>query len=181
MVVDEVELGSACDPLKLTLWLPRTGVDGAALAETLWEQGNGVEAADADSIVMTMSILDEHEFCLETAEMLAVLVETLRGEPRTPAPAAHWQVVPEVVVTPREAFFASRRRIALRDAVGEVSASSSAPTRPACPSSHPAERVTAEIVEAIVDAGRVGRVAYSSGPTLESPSRSSPDAEPGLR
>jgi lysine decarboxylase len=166
VVVDDVELGSPCDPLKLTLWLPRTGVDGAELAELLWAQGNGVEAADADSVVMTLSILDEHEFCLEVAEMLATLVERLRGEPRPPAPAAHWQVVPEVVVSPRAAFFASRRRIPLREAVGEVSAEQFCPYPPGVPLLAPGERVTAQIVEDIEQAGRVGRVAYSSDPTL---------------
>ena len=166
VVVDDVELGSPCDPLKLTLWLPRTGVDGADLAQRLWEQGNGVEAADADSLVMTMSILDDHDFCLEVAEMLAALVERLRGEPRPAAPAAHWQVVPEVVVSPREAFFASRRRTSLREAVGEVSAEQFCPYPPGVPLLAPGERVTAQIVEDIEQAGRVGRVAYSSDPTL---------------
>jgi lysine decarboxylase len=166
VVIDDAELGSPCDPLKLTLWLPRTGVDGVELAELLWEQGNGVEAADTDSIVMTMSIVDEHEFCLETAEMLVVLIERLRGEPRQPAPAAHWQVVPEVVASPREAFFASRRRTSLRAAVGEVSAEQFCPYPPGVPLLAPGERVTAQIVEDIEQAGRVGRVAYCSDPTL---------------
>ncbi len=167
VVVDDQELGTPTDPLKLTLWLPRTGVDGVTLADLLWEQGNGVEAADADSMVMTMSILDEHEFCLEVAEMLAALVERLRGDPRSPVPAAHWQVVPEVVVSPRDAFFASRRRIALREAVGEVSAEQFCPYPPGVPLLAPGERVTAQIVEDIEQAGRVGRVAYCSDPTLE--------------
>ena len=168
VVVDEAEIGVACDPLKLTLWLPRTGVDGVGLADLLWQQGNGVEAADADSVVMTMSILDEHEFCLQTADMLVSLLERLRGEPREPAPSAHWQVVPEVVVSPREAFFAPRRRIPLREAVGEISAEQFSPYPPGVPLLAPGERVTAQIVEDIEQAGRVGRVAYSSDPTLSS-------------
>jgi len=166
VVVDEAEIGSPTDPLKLTLWLPHTGVDGVELAELLWKQGNGVEAADADSVVMTMSILDEHEFCLQTADMLVALVERMRGERRAPAPSAHWQVVPEVVVSPREAFFARRRRIPLREAVGEISAEQFCPYPPGVPLLAPGERVTAQIVEDIGQAGRVGRVAYSSDPTL---------------
>jgi len=166
VVVDEAEIGSVCDPLKLTLWLPRTGVDGVALADLLWQQGNGVEAADADSVVMTLSILDEHEFCLQTADMLVTLIERLRGEPRPPAPSAHWQVVPEVVVSPRDAYFAERRRVPLRDAVGEISAEQFCPYPPGVPLLAPGERVTAQIVEDIEQAGRVGRVAYCSDPTL---------------
>lgn len=168
VVVDEGELGQACDPLKLTLWLPRTGVNGVALADVLWEQGNGVEVADVDSIVMTISLLDEPEFCEETSAMLVALLERLRGEPRPPAPAALWQVVPEVVMTPRAAYFAPRRRIPLADAVGEVSAEQFCPYPPGVPLLAPGERITEEVVRDIAEAGRIGRVAYCSDPTLES-------------
>lgn len=166
VVVDELELGRPCDPLKLTLWLPRTGVDGSDLAEALWALGNGVETADTDSIVVTMSILDEPEFCAEVADLLAALIEARRGPARPPAPAALWQVVPEVVVSPREAYFAARRRVPLADAVGEVSAEQFCPYPPGVPLLGPGERVTAQIVEDIGQAGRIGRVAYCSDPTL---------------
>ena len=82
------------------------------------------------------------------------------------APSAHWQVVPEVVVSPRDAFFATRRRIPLRDAVGEISAEQFCPYPPGVPLLAPGERVTAQIVDDIEQAGRVGRVAYSSDATL---------------
>ena len=168
VVVDEAELGQPCDPLKLTLWLPRIGVDGVELASLLWAQGHGVEAADADSIVMTLSMLDEPEFCEEMTDLLLTLIERLRGDARPPAPAALWQVVPDVVMTPREAFFAPRRRIPLAAAVGEVSAEQFCPYPPGVPLLAPGERITAEVVRDIAAAGRIGRVAYCSDPTLES-------------
>jgi lysine decarboxylase len=80
---------------------------------------------------------------------------------------AVWQVSPEVVVTPREAFFSERKRIPLREAVGEVSAEQFCPYPPGVPLLAPGERVTAETVEAIAAAAKVGRVAYNSDPTLE--------------
>ena len=144
------------------------GVDGFELAARLWERGHGVEAADADSIVMTLSMLDEPEFCAEMTELLLVLIERLRGDARAPAPAALWQVVPDVVMSPREAFFAPRRRIRLADAVGEVSAEQFCPYPPGVPLLAPGERITAEVVRDIAFAGRIGRVAYCSDPTLES-------------
>ena len=168
VVVDEAELGQPCDPLKLTLWLPRTGVDGVELAGLLWAQGHGVEAADADSIVMTLSMLDEPEFCAEMTDLLLSLIERIRGDSRPPAPAALWQVVPDVVMTPRDAFFAPRRRIPLAAAVGEVSAEQFCPYPPGVPLLAPGERITAEVVRDIAAAGRIGRVAYCSDPTLES-------------
>ena len=85
-----------------------------------------------------------------------------------PAPAALWQVVPDVVMSPREAFFAPRRRIRLADAVGEVSAEQFCPYPPGVPLLAPGERITPDVVRDIALAGRIGRVAYCSDPTLES-------------
>ena len=33
--------------MEVTLWLPKSGVNGVALADVLCEQGNGVEVVDA--------------------------------------------------------------------------------------------------------------------------------------
>jgi lysine decarboxylase len=166
VVVDERELARACDPLKLTLWLPRTGCDGSVLADLLWQRGHGVETADADTLVITMSMLDEPQFCVQIAQLLVELVEAHRGPPRAPAPAALWQVVPEVVVSPREAFYAPRRRIPLAEAAGEISAEQFCPYPPGVPLLAPGERVTEQIIEDIVQAGRIGRVAYCSDRSL---------------
>lgn len=167
VVVDEDVVGLGCDPLKLTLWLPRTGVNGMALAADLWRRGHGVESADLDSIVMTVSIVDDAEFCEQSAEMLAILIDTHRQMPRDPAPAALWQVTPEMVMSPREAYFAPRRRVPLAEAVGEVSADQFCPYPPGVPLLAPGERVTGDILREIQRAGKHVRVAYSSDPSLQ--------------
>lgn len=167
VVLDESIAGVACDPLKLTLWLPRTGVNGAALAADLWRRGHGVESADLDSIVMTVSVVDDAGFCQQSAELLAVLIDSHRQLPRDPAPAALWQVTPEIVMSPAEAYFAPRRRVPLAHAVGEVSADQFCPYPPGVPLLAPGERVTAEIVRDIQLAGTLMRVAYCSDPSLQ--------------
>jgi lysine decarboxylase len=167
VVVDEAVAGVPCDPLKLTLWLPRTGVNGVVLAEELWSLGHGVETADLDSIVMTMTLVDDAEFCRQVTDLLVTLVERHRQLPRQPAPAALWQVTPEIVMTPREAFFAPRRRVSFADAVGEVSAEQFCPYPPGVPLLAPGERVTADIVRDIQHAGETVRVAYCSDPSLQ--------------
>ena len=53
------------------------------------------------------------------------------------------------------------------EAVGEVSAEQFCPYPPGVPLLAPGERVTQESVDAIIAAGKVGRVAYSSDPTLQ--------------
>ncbi len=167
VVIDEAEIGSAVDPLKITLWLPRTGVMGSELAADLWQLGHGVESADGDTIAMTVTVVDDAAFLLEVADKIAHIIERRRGEARTPMPAQLWQIRPEVVVAPREALFAPRRRVSMREAIGQVSAEQFVPYPPGVPLLAPGERVTAEIVEAIAVAGTVGRVSYCSDRSLQ--------------
>lgn len=167
VVLDDETLGCAMDPLKLTLWVPRTGTTGAAIAAILWEQGIGVEAADADTLVMTVTVADEPADLQQVADMLTDVIEGQRGAPRTPAPAATWQVHPEVVLSPRDAYFAHRVRMPLADAIGKVSTEQFCPYPPGVPLLAPGERVTREVVDAIREAGRTTRLAYCSDPTAE--------------
>lgn len=166
IVLDDANAGCRVDPMKLTLLLPGTGADGVDLGQELWGLGHGPESADRDTLVLTVSVADEPEWVVEFADLLAALVESHRGEARPASPLAVWRVEPEVVVTPRQAFFSDRRRIPLQDAIGEVSAEQFCPYPPGVPLLAPGERVTRETVDAIVAAGKVGRVAYSSDPSL---------------
>lgn len=167
IVLDDANAGCRVDPMKLTLILPGTGVEGTVLGNALFDLGHGPESADRDTIVFTASVADEPEWILEFTDLLIGMIESMRREGRPMAPLAVWRVEPEVVVTPREAFFADRRRMRLSEAVGEVSAEQFCPYPPGVPLLAPGERVTQETVEAIRAAAKVGRVAYSSDPTLE--------------
>ena len=166
VVIDESTVDCAVDPLKLTLWLPRTGVVGTEMAERLWDIGHGAETADQDTLVLTFTIADEPSFVDEMASLMINMIESMRGPAREASPTAVWRVEPDVAMTPRDAYFAPRRRIALTDAAGEISAEQFTPYPPGVPLIAPGERVTAELIEAVRIAGRTGRVAYSSDPTL---------------
>lgn len=167
VAIDEELLGCSVDPLKLTLWVPNTGTTGAAIGAELWNMGIGVEAADSDTVIMTVSIADDPESVGELVTAVASVIELLRDTPRKPAPAATWQVEPEVVLSPRDAYFAHRRRLSLREAIGEVSTEQFCPYPPGVPLLAPGERVTSEVVEAIEVAGRSTRMAYCSDPTAQ--------------
>ena len=167
VVIDDAEIGSLVDPLKITLWLPRTGVTGIALGAALWAEGHGVESADTDSLVMSVSIVDEPSFIMAMAQEVAGIIETLRGPAREAMPTALWQIRPEVVIAPRQALFAKRRRVAMDDAIGHVSAEQFVPYPPGVPLLAPGERVTRELVDAIRLAGRIGRVSYCSDRTFQ--------------
>jgi lysine decarboxylase len=166
VVADESNMGCAIYPFKVTLFLPGTGVSG-------FDRGGAVaarsrpEAADRDTLVLTVTLMDDAAFVDEATRIITTLIDQRRGDARAATPTSVWRIDPDVVVTPREAFFATRRRLRLVDAVGEVSAEQFCPYPPGVPLLAPGERVTQETVEAIVAAGRIGRVAYSSDPTLE--------------
>ncbi|MDQ5973199.1 MAG: Decarboxylase [Actinomycetota bacterium] len=166
VILDDENVPNGVDPFKVTLWLPRTGVSGIDLNARLWDLGHGPETADRDTLVLTITLLDEPEFVSHVTDVIIGLIEELRGDPRPGISAAVWALEPEVVVTPREAFFASRRRIDLADAVGEVSAEQFCPYPPGVPLIAPGERVTQAAVDALAVAARVGRVAYNSDPTM---------------
>lgn len=166
--LDEEALGCEVDPLKLTLFVPETGTTGTQISTDLWELGIGAEAADTDTVVMTVTVADDADTIRELVAALTSVIERRRSAPREAAPAATWRVQPEVVITPREAYFAHRRRVALVDAVGEVSAEQFCPYPPGVPLLAPGERVTDEVVEAIEIAGRSTRMAYCSDPTAQS-------------
>lgn len=167
VVLDDVTAGCRVDPTKLTLILPGTGADGIALGAMLWEMGHGPESADHDTLVFTVSVADEPAWVLEFADLLADLIESHRGERRVASSVSVWRVEPEVVLTPREAFLRSRRRVPMREAIGEVSAEQFCPYPPGVPLLAPGERVTNASVDAIVAASKACRIAYCSDPTLE--------------
>ena len=165
-LTDEL-LGCEMDPLKLTLFVPETGTTGARIAAELWEQGIGVEAADADTLIMTVTVADDPADVEHLVAAIATVVDRQRDTPRAPAPAATWQIQPDVVMTPREAYFAHRRRLPLSEAIGEVSTEQFCPYPPGVPLLAPGERVSEEVVEAIDVAGRSTRMAYCSDPTAQ--------------
>lgn len=167
VVLDDATAGCAVDPLKLTLLLAGTGADGVELGEALWQMGHGAESADHDTLVLTVSVADEPEWIIQFADILTGLVEAHRGEPRPSAPLAVWRVEPDVVLTPREAFLRGRRRLPMREAIGEVSAEQFCPYPPGVPLLAPGERVTQESIDAIRAASKTCRVAYCSDPSLE--------------
>lgn len=167
VVLDDSAAGCQVDPLKIVLWLPRTGCTGVEIAASLWADGHGVESADNDTLVMTVSVADDRAVVLSVVEKLMGMIDSLRRQARAPMPSAVWATRPKVMMTPRAAMFAKRERVPLRSAIGRVSTEQFCPYPPGVPLVGPGEEVTLEIVEAIEVAGRLGRVAYCSDATLQ--------------
>ena len=160
--------GSQVDAAKLVAVLPGTGASGVAVEDDLLAAGFPVEMADRDTVVAMVTLADDDSGVADLADALAAAVERHRGAPRPVAAGAAWSVVPEQVLSPREAFFAEHEVVAADAAVGRVSAELVAPYPPGVPVLAPGERVTAAALGALRSARADGvRIAYAADPALD--------------
>ncbi|MEY5023230.1 MAG: hypothetical protein RL569_143, partial [Actinomycetota bacterium] len=95
------------------------------------------------------------------------LVNKYRSTPRPIKIAAAYANEPDVVTTPRQAFFAPNEVVDDEDAVGRVSAELICPYPPGVPVLSPGERITQSAMTALLDARDMGtRIAFVSDRTL---------------
>jgi lysine decarboxylase len=160
--------GPAVDPLKLTLVLSGTGADGIAVEYDLLAARLPVEAAERDTIVAQVSLVDTPDSLTRLVDALVTSLQRHRGTPRPVVIGAAYQVAPVTVMTPRAAFFGPSETVALRDVIGRVSVELVAPYPPGIPVLAPGEEVTDAVLEALRKARSDGvRIAYAADPTLE--------------
>ena len=159
--------GPGVEPTKLVVLLAGTGASGYAIETDLVARGMPVEMADRDTIIPIPAIADDEDQITRFTETLVAVIERHRGTPRRPVAAAAWTVVPETVLSPREAFFAPNETVAAGAAVGRISAELIAPYPPGVPVLAPGERVTRTALDALREVqADGGRIAYAADPTL---------------
>jgi len=155
------------DPLKVVISLAGAGVNGLALEDALVDSGHPVEMANRNTLIPLFTLADTREKAEEFVSVLRRHVKDLRGEPREVLPAVAWSVQPDVVMPPREAFFAQHRVVSADAAIGRVSAELVAPYPPGIPVLAPGERISREAVEGLQRVMRAGtQVRYAADPTL---------------
>ena len=166
--VDGLYVSEASDPLKLVLGLAGTGADGFAVEADLLAAGVRLEMADRDTLVPIVTIADTADTVGRLVDALERSIAARRGPRRPPAASSVWALEPVAAMSPRDAFFAPRERVAADQAVGRVAAETAAPYPPGIPALAPGELVTAEILDGLRREARAGtRVAYCSDPSLE--------------
>ncbi|NBW73985.1 MAG: aminotransferase class V-fold PLP-dependent enzyme, partial [Microbacteriaceae bacterium] len=160
--------GEYIDPLKLVILLPKTGADGNLVEQDLLKANIDVEMANRDLIIPMITFADTPELIEDLIQRIIESVNKHRGEPRQVATAAAFSIVPEVVVSPRDAFFSKQETVAAKDAVGRVSAEMICPYPPGVPVLSPGERITQEALDALFEARDSGvRIAFAADRTLE--------------
>ena len=165
---DVVDQGVILDRVKLAINVSGTGASGLAVEEDLVAQGMPVELADLDTVVPIISVNDDQSSVDAFVDEVIASVERQRGPARPVLPSISWTVEPEVVMSPRDAYFAEHDTVAVDDAIGQISAELVAPYPPGIPVLSPGERVTAAAIEglrAVMSHGT--QVRYAADPTLE--------------
>lgn len=125
------------DPTRLVLCCP----DGFAAQERFRRWNLWPEMADTGHVVFIPSITDSRE---ELEKLLKLLKQNEVENTNFPRDTEGFLApppLPEQVVPPREALFAPRRQVALKDAEGLVSAVPVAPYPPGAPIIAPGERI----------------------------------------
>src|SRR3984957_20313471 len=159
--------GPGGEPTKLVVLIAGTGTQGYIIENDLIAHGMPVESADRDTVVPIITLADDEQHVDAFLEVLIASIERHRTTPRKPGVAASWSVIPEVVMSPRDAFFASNETVSADAAVGRISAELIAPYPPGVPVLAPGELITAEAISSLLE-GKAdgGRIAYAADPSL---------------
>jgi len=159
--------GEYIDPLKLVILLNSCGADGNKVEADLLAANIDVEMANRDLIIPMITFADTPDRIQDLIRRIIASVDAHRAEARPVKVAAAFSIAPEVVVTPREAFFSSYEVVAAADAVGRVSAEIICPYPPGVPVLSPGERITQAALDALFDARDSGvRIAFVADPSL---------------
>lgn len=160
--------GQYIDPLKLVILLSETGADGNLVEAELLAANIDLEMANRDVIIPMITLADTPDRIISLVKRIIELVTRHRGEPRPIKVAAAFSIEPDVVTTPRDAFFAPYEVVPAADAVGRVSAELICPYPPGVPVLSPGERITADAMSALMDAVDAGiRIAFVADPSLK--------------
>jgi lysine decarboxylase len=159
--------GEYIDPLKMVILLSETGADGNLVEADLLAANIDLEMANQDVIIPMITLADTPQRIESLVKRIIELVNKYRSTPRPIKIAAAFAIEPEVVTTPREAFFAPYEVVSAEDAVGRVSAELICPYPPGVPVLSPGERITQGAMKALLDARDMGtRIAFVSDRTL---------------
>ena len=164
---DVVDRCVIVDRAKLAINVSQTGATGLAIEDHMVAAGMPIELADRDTVVPIITMNDDLASIDRFVDGIAAAIERERSRPRPVLPSISWTVVPQVVISPRDAFFAPHSTVPAADAIGRVSAELVAPYPPGIPVLAPGERITREAVEGLRQAMADGtQVRYAADRTL---------------
>jgi arginine/lysine/ornithine decarboxylase len=136
------------DETKLSIKVNEIGMTGLEAYDILRDQYNiQMEFGDAYNTLAVISLGDNEKNINILVDALKDMVKKYKKEPITLSKIALYN--PEVIVSPRDAFYSHKRPKALNDCEGDVSAEFIMAYPPGIPIVTPGERISKEIIEYI--------------------------------
>lgn len=150
------------DPLRLTVGFWQLGLSGYEADDVLYEEYNVVcELVGNGSVTFAMNLgtCEEHvRRLISGIKQLSAKSSTGKIKDRERSPSHHFEPFVEVDtrMSPREAFFARKRRVNLEESVGRVSGELVCPYPPGIPVLIPGEVITDRGLDYLLKAKRDG-------------------------
>ena len=155
------------DPVKIVVRANVLGLSGVDVERGLQKANIRVEMADRDTIVFLATLADTAEDFKVLENALVPILKSLQGPARETQTSLSWSVVPTVVMSIRDAYFADTETVSAVNAVGRISADLIAPYPPGVAVVAPGEVLTEQIINGLAATQKAGvRIAYASDSTL---------------
>ena len=140
------------DPTRLVFSARELGISGYDLQVRLYEEYRvSTELADEENVVCVITWANSEEDITRLIDALAGISAAESGKTtgRTKFTEKQWlfRSLPEMVKTPREAYFAEKEAVPFAEAEGRIAAEMAAPYPPGIPLICPGERYSREMLE----------------------------------
>ena len=145
----------AFDRTKLSVHTRDIGLAGIEVYDHLRDDyGIQIEFGDVGNL---LAILSAGDRMMDVERLISALAEVKRLHERSPAGLFdHEYIDPDVAMTPQDAFYSKKRRVAMRESVGSVAGEFVMSYPPGIPIVAPGERITPDILEHILFAKEKG-------------------------
>ena len=145
----------AFDRTKLSVHTRDIGLAGIEVYDHLRDDyGIQIEFGDIGNL---LAILSAGDRVMDVERLISALAEVKRLHERSPAGLFdHEYIDPDVAMTPQDAFYSRKRRVAMADSVGLVAGEFVMSYPPGIPIVAPGERITPDVLEHILFAKEKG-------------------------
>lgn len=135
----------AYDPTKLVIRVNETGWSGFEVYNKLrYEHGIDAEFADLKHVICSVTMGDTELSILKLINALRAISQEDSGKPVLDYAFALPTTLPEMVMSPSDAYFAPAKTVSLEQSLGEICAENIIPYPPGIPIIVPGERVQRE-------------------------------------
>lgn len=142
---------SDIDETKLLIDVSESGYSGIELEKILGRKyGIEIEMSDKKNILCFITIGDSEKSVEKLINALKSISENRRPiKPPTNLNVIEIPSIPSLSISPREAFFAKKKKVSLNKAIGEISGEFVIPFPPDIPILAPGEKITKDIINYI--------------------------------